>query len=54
MYKQYSVSIVVTEEIQKECNSYAGEGWQLVTAYMTARVDCCNNRKESAVLIFGK
>ena len=53
MYKQYSVSVVATEEVKKECNRFANDGWQLVTAYMTARKDCCGSGKESAVLIFG-
>jgi hypothetical protein len=51
MSKQYSVSVVSTEKIQATCNTHAAQGWQLNTAYMTARKGCCET-KESAVLIF--
>jgi len=51
---QYVVKVIDLNKVELECNAMAQQGWSLVTAYSSARANCCNQAIETSVLIFSK
>ncbi|MGB3691844.1 MAG: hypothetical protein WA865_18050 [Spirulinaceae cyanobacterium] len=52
MKHEYHVRVVDFGKVDSECNSLGSENWELVTAYPSARADCCNQSVQTVVLIF--
>ena len=49
---QYQVIVADWKQVNAECNKIGEQGWELVTAYPSARAGCCNNGIDTVVLIF--
>jgi hypothetical protein len=49
---QYQVTAVDMNQVNAECNSLGQQGWELVTAYPSARAGCCGGQVNTIVLIF--
>jgi hypothetical protein len=54
MKYQYNVQIVDFEKINIESNTLGQQGWEMVTAYPSARANCCNQAIPTVVIIFRK
>ncbi|MBK1987926.1 DUF4177 domain-containing protein [Sphaerospermopsis aphanizomenoides BCCUSP55] len=52
MKYEYNVQIVDFEQVNTQCNALGQQGWDLVTAYPSARANCCNQAVPTIVLIF--
>lgn len=52
MNYEYHVRVVDLAQVNEACNSLGRENWELVTAYPSARANCCNNAVPTVVLIF--
>lgn len=52
MRYQYQVIMADISEVNTQCNKMGQQGWELVTAYPSARSNCCNQTVSTIVLIF--
>ncbi|AFY83823.1 hypothetical protein Oscil6304_4297 [Oscillatoria acuminata PCC 6304] len=54
MKYEYKVIVSDWEKVNIECNTLGQQNWELVTAYSSARTNCCSQTIPTVVLIFKK